>query len=71
MQHAGIQGVVIVEAIIATSGCVRGSKIVRSVAPGLDAAAMAAVSRWRFTPTLLDGVAVPVVMTVTVNFALQ
>ena len=35
------------------------------------APAMAAVSQWKFTPTLLDGVAVPVIMTVTVNFSLQ
>jgi hypothetical protein len=26
---------------------------------------------WRYTPTLLDGVAVPVVMTVTVDFDLR
>ena len=30
-----------------------------------------AVLQWKFTPTLLNGVAVPVIMTVTVNFSLQ
>ncbi len=36
----------------------------------LDQAALDAVEQWRFTPTIRDGVAVPVVMTVTVNFTL-
>jgi hypothetical protein len=29
------------------------------------------VKQWEYTPTLLKGVAVPVIMTVTVNFSLQ
>jgi len=36
----------------------------------LEQAGLDAVRKWRFTPTLLNGTAVPVVMTVTVNFAL-
>ena len=35
------------------------------------AAALDAVKQWQFTPTLLNGQAVPVIMTVTVNFTLQ
>jgi protein TonB len=37
----------------------------------LDAAALEAVRQWEFTPTTLNGVPVPVIMTVTVNFALS
>jgi periplasmic protein TonB len=37
----------------------------------LDEAALRAVREWRFTPTLLNGEPVPVVMTVTVSFALN
>jgi TonB family protein len=37
----------------------------------LDQAAIDAVKQWEFTPTLLNGAPVPVIMTVTVNFALQ
>jgi len=29
------------------------------------------VMQWKFAPTMLNGVAVPVIMTVTVNFTLQ
>jgi periplasmic protein TonB len=39
--------------------------------PLLDNAAVDAVRQWRFTPTRLNGQAVPVVMTVTVSFSLN
>ena len=38
--------------------------------PLLNDAAVDAVRQWVYTPTLLNGVPVPVVMTVTVIFAL-
>ncbi|HEY0873854.1 MAG TPA: TonB family protein [Vicinamibacterales bacterium] len=69
-QDARISGVVIIEALIDTQGNVRSARVLRSI-PGLDEAALAAVKQWQFTPTVLDGVAVPLVMTVTVNFTLQ
>jgi hypothetical protein len=34
-------------------------------------AAASAVGRWLFTPTLLNGVPVPVILTVTVRFELK
>jgi TonB family protein len=37
----------------------------------LDAAALAAVRNWHFQPTMVNGQAVPVRMTVTVNFTLD
>jgi protein TonB len=37
----------------------------------LDQAAIEAVRQWVHTPTLLNGVPVPVIMTVTVNFKLS
>ena len=49
---------------------VKQLRVLRSL-PLLDQAAVDAVSQWQFTPTLLNGVAVPVIMTVTVNFTLQ
>jgi protein TonB len=66
---ARIQGVVIVEVTIGTDGSVSDARILRSI-PLLDAAALDAVRQWKFTPTLLNGQPVPVIMTTTVNFAL-
>jgi TonB family protein len=66
---AGVQGVVIAEVVVNEAGLVSDAKIVRSV-PLLDDAALTAVRNWRYTPALVDGKAVPVKMTVTVNFTL-
>jgi TonB family protein len=65
-----IQGVVILEIVITESGSVADAQVLRSI-PALDAAAMGAVRQWQFMPTLLNGVAVPVIMTVTVQFTLS
>jgi protein TonB len=40
--------------------------VLRSI-PMLDQAALDAVRRWRYRPTLVNGQPVPVIMTVTVN----
>ena len=69
-QDAKVEGLVILEAIIAVDGRVQDVKILRSK-PLLDQAAIDAVRQWRFTPTLLNGVPVPVIMTVTVKFELR
>ena len=59
----------IIETIIDTRGDVESASVLRSI-PLLDQAALDAVRQWKFTPTTLNGVPVPVVMTVTVNFKL-
>jgi TonB family protein len=64
-------GVVIIEAVISASGCISGATVVQQIDPALDMAALRAVSDWRYTPTLLNGVAVPVLMTITINFRLS
>jgi TonB family protein len=69
-QQARVQGVVIIEVVIGPEGHVQDAKVLRSI-PLLDEAALDAVRQWRFTPTLLNGVPVPVIMTVTVNFTVQ
>ena len=68
-QAARVEGIVILEAIIDETGAVRDVRVLRSI-PLLDRAAIDAVSRWRYLPTTLNGVAVPVIMTVTVSFKL-
>ena len=67
---AHVEGIVILEAVIGEDGGVRDVRVLRS-RPLLDAAAIDAVRQWRFTPTLLNGQPVPVVMTVTVAFKLR
>lgn len=67
---ASVQGTVILEATIAPDGTVTGARILRS-SPLLDQAAIDAVRQWAFTPTLLNGVAVPVTMTVSVTFQIR
>ena len=69
-RDARVQGVVILEAVINERGEVGRIKVLRSV-PLLDNAAITAVQQWRYTPTLLNGVPVSVLMTITVNFTLQ
>ncbi len=66
-QSARIQGIVIIEATIGADGQIVNARILRSV-PLLDQAALDAVRQWQYTPTLLNGVPVPVIMTVTVAF---
>lgn len=68
-QAAKVQGVVIVEARIEPDGRVGDVRVVRSI-PLLDQAAIDAVRQWEYTPTLLNGVPVAIIMTMTVNFTL-
>jgi periplasmic protein TonB len=67
--NARIEGAVILEAVINERGEIERVKVLRSQ-PLLDAAAVDAVRRWRYTPTLLSGVPVSVLMTITINFTL-
>jgi len=65
-----VKGQVWIDATIGVDGKVKDAKVLRSI-PQLDQAALDAVRQWEFTPTLLNGVAVPVIMTVWVSFSLQ
>lgn len=64
------EGMVILEATIDETGVVRDVKVLRGD-PLLNQAALDAVRKWRYTPTKLNGVAVPVLLTVTVTFTLR
>lgn len=67
-QQAGIRGVVILEIVVGVDGTVTDAKVLRSILPSVDRAAIDAVKQWRYTPTPLNGQPVPVIMTVTVAF---
>jgi TonB family protein len=66
-RKAGLEGVVVLECTIDTEGRVTGVEFLKGPVP-LKEPAVKAVKKWRYTPTLLEGRAVPVIMTVTVNF---
>ena len=67
-QSARVSGEVTIEATIGPDGKVIDAKVVRSI-PLLDEAALTAVRQWEYLPTMLNGVPVPVLVTVTINFA--
>ena len=69
-QDSRVEGTVVIEAVIGIDGRVKEARVVVSK-PLLDAAALEAVRQWVFSPTLLNGMPVPVIMTVTVNFKLN
>jgi TonB family protein len=66
MRQSGVGGVVILELVIGTDGSVTSAKVLRGQ-PGIDQAAIDAAKQWRYEPVLLNGVAVPVILTATVN----
>ena len=65
----GVQGVVIIEAVISTEGLVTSARVLRPI-EALNQAAVDAVKQWEYTPTLLNGQPVSIIMSVTVNFVL-
>jgi TonB family protein len=72
MRDAGIDGVVSLNALIDADGKVASVRLAGSQAhPELAKSAIDAVKQWVFSPTLLNGDKVEVLMTVTVAFTLQ
>jgi TonB family protein len=72
MLEAGREGVVPIEATIGVDGRVTMVRVASSqVHPDFALAAVEAVRQWRYTPTLLNGRPVQVVMTVNVTFSLE
>ncbi len=63
-----VEGTVVVECTIDVTGRVSKARVLKGV-PLLNEAVIKAVKQWVYTPTLLNGVPVPVVMTVTVRFS--
>jgi TonB family protein len=74
LQQQGIEGTVLLRAIIAKDGSLYGPSIIviNTLAnPELAKAAIDAVKQWRYEPTLLNGKPVEVATTVTVHYKLQ
>jgi TonB family protein len=71
LQQLGIEGTVVMRAVISTTGDLLNVEAVTSdVDARLVQAALDAVRQWKYQPTLLNGQPVEVVTTITVDFQL-
>jgi TonB family protein len=72
LKAAGITGSVILQAVIGREGEVLNIEVLSSeVHPDFIAVATEAVAKWKYEPTLLNGVAVEVLTVINVNFTLS
>lgn len=69
-RKARYQGVVVLTVIIGSDGRVHDMRVQRGLGMGLDEKAKEAVKNWRFEPAKKDGRAVPVQVSIEVNFRL-
>jgi len=67
---ARLEGQVDIEVVIGISGNVEKARVVVKSVPSLDDAAIAAVKMWKYRPTLIHGVPVPVKGRVRISFKL-
>jgi protein TonB len=70
-RRAGVQGTVVVDAVIDEHGRVQNVQVLKALPMGLDQAAVDAVRTWTFKPATLANRPVKVFYTLTVNFTLQ
>ena len=71
-QAQGIQGIVLLEAVVSKDGSIGAMRVLNKLTdPELVDAAVEAVKKWRYEPTLLNGQPIEVVTTITVNFRLS
>jgi len=68
---ARLEGPVILELVIAEDGSVENVRVLRKLPLGLTESAVAAVRRWRFEPSALNGHPIRVRYRLTVHFQLQ
>ena len=69
-REAGVEGTVLVHALVCKNGMVFATRVVVSI-PLLDAAAVRAVEQWRFTPARIAGQPVAVWVAVPIRFTLH
>lgn len=66
-----VQGRVKMEAVVLSDGSVGASRITQSLDSDLDLSAIAALRAWKFTPAVLSGKEVPVLVDVEMMFTLK
>lgn len=65
-----VEGPVEVQAVVLADGTVGESRVIRSLDPDLDRAALIAVRQWRFRPATRSGKTVPVLVVIEISFTL-
>jgi TonB family protein len=68
-RQRGVEGFVILEALVTSAGTVESTRILRSLDPLLDAAAANAVKQWKYQPASAAGEPVRCYLTITVTFS--
>jgi TonB family protein len=71
LQLAGVEGTVLVRAVISKEGAVTGPRVINSVDSRLAQAALDAVKQWQYSPTLLNGQPVETLTTISIEFELE
>ena len=66
-----VEGEVVLKATLSPTGCVAAIDVMSSPDPRLSIEAIRAVAGWTYAPTLVDKVAVPIVLSVPVSFHLN
>ena len=66
-REAGVEGTVVVQALVGVDGRVRETRVVRSI-PMLNGAAQDAVRQWRFKPALTGGAPVATWVSIPITF---
>jgi len=69
-RRAGVQGIVILEAVVDADGTVRNVKVLKGLPMGLDQSAVDTVMTWKYEPARMEGRPVPVYFTFTISFSL-
>src|SRR5450759_1112814 len=66
-----LQGTVLVKVVVDTDGLAKDIQVLKSQGMGLDEQAVIATTQWKFKPGMKDGVPVPVLAQIEINFRLK
>ncbi|MET0214556.1 MAG: energy transducer TonB [Vicinamibacterales bacterium] len=69
LRESAMRGVVSIEGQIGTDGRMKDMRVISSLHPAFERAALDAVGEWEFTPTTLNGRVVDTRINVSVSFA--
>ena len=70
-KRTGVQGEVLVGFVVDTGGCVLNARVLRGPDDRLNDEALRVVQKARFEPARLNGIPVPMAMTLPISFAVR